>query len=144
MHVPMYEDLLEVLFCHLKARLEESQEAASELRELIGQPSENWHRSEGDEAEVEIASEFVRGGRGDPAEDWIAVHLREDPDKPCAKTEHQHRKVPVERLTRLKGEGVPADDGEHESHRDEEHQVPNINQRGTDEGDIAYDEKLFR
>ena len=87
----------------LRFNIPHSQPRLVFLRELVGQPSEHRHSSEGDQTNVEVRPQLVGRSGGNAAQKRVAVHLGEDPDEADAETDHQDRKAQVQLLVRLEG-----------------------------------------
>src|SRR5271154_4637593 len=132
------------LLDHLKTGLEDSKETSAYVGELIGQPGKNRNRTEGDDSQGEVETEFVGLCVCDATQDGVSMHLSKDPDYASAEEEKQKSETPVNELMGLEGIRVPRDDGEYEGRADEEHEVANIHEHRPDERNVTDYQQLFR
>src|ERR1700756_4163991 len=83
-------------FHHLDSGPQDFEQRAAYVGEVVSEPCEDGNGAKGGDADVEIEAELVWRGVGDPAQDWVTVHLGEDPNDAEAERQEQKGEQPVD------------------------------------------------
>src|SRR5262249_38338359 len=106
--------------------------------------SEQGRGSSSNDADIEINSKIVRGGPGDTTERVIPVDLHEhDYDQKTDDCEDR-RKRPDQTAMRFEGVNVERDQDEAEGNRNEDHEIPDVDQHTVNECHITKSSIFFK